>query len=319
MSATLRVVMASDHRYFIGLLVSATSVAWWLPVATTLELHVLDDGILESQFRTLTRRLRTIQPSSRIVRHPVQELDLQRYSASHTYPATALARLFIPTLIPTNDPILYLDVDTVCLGDLSHLATLPMGDNVMAACTEVVGQSRLADDCPFELSSMADRQAPYFNTGVILLNPAAWKEQQISEQALAQLARSDIQFRYADQTVLNYIARHQIKRLHDHHNTLNSLFASDQEIWPKILHFYGGTKPWHCFEPQSDAWLAWYIISRRIGAVKIHQHSSLLWRPLLANRLCYPSRQRHPAVGRITEAIALKRLASGNPPPPQHR
>lgn len=303
---TLRVVMASDHRYFIGLLVSATSLAWWLPAGTYLELHVLDDGIHNSQFRSLTTRLQQILSTSKVVRHPIQQLGLQQYCASHPYPATAVARLFIPELIKTEAPVLYLDVDTVCLGDLSHLATLSMGDDVMAACMEVLGQSCLADDCPIELSSSADRQAPYFNTGVILLNPPAWRRQRITEQALEQLARDDVRFRYADQTVLNYIARHKIQRIHESHNTLHSLFKSKQQNWPHILHFYGGTKPWHCFDPNSDAWQAWYLSSKIIAGIKLHQQNSLLWKPLLLKSWRQTPLRRPKAVRQLISAITRK-------------
>lgn len=306
MSTSLHVVLASDHRYFIGLLVSAASLAWWLPATNQLHLHILDDGIQDSQFRTLKKRIQKLKPASSIYRYDVKKLDLQRYSGSHDYPATAIARLLIPSLISINEYILYLDVDTICLADLSNLATLSMGKHVMAACTEVVGQSCLADDCPFDLNSEADRRAAYFNTGVLLINPAAWRDQQITEQALAELARSDIKFRYADQTVLNYIARHRILELDGGYNTLHSLFDSTQQNWPQVLHYYGGTKPWHCFQPQSDSWLAWYITSKRIASVKLYQQSSLLWRPLLKAKFQPSNQSKRDVVNRLAAAVAVR-------------
>jgi lipopolysaccharide biosynthesis glycosyltransferase len=201
---SFEVVMASDSKYFTGLFVAAASPAYWLPGDMQLNLHVFASRLSPRCQHKLQSILNKWQPSAKVCFHSVESLKLEQYSHSHGFHFTAIARLFMPKIIKSDANIIYLDIDTVCLGDISSLFTLDLGDLLIAACREY-GDLSLADDCPLPLEGERDRSAPYYNTGILIINPRGWNGLDVTRQCLELLKRSDLFWRLADQSVLNYV------------------------------------------------------------------------------------------------------------------
>lgn len=92
----------------------------------------------------------------------------------------AYARVFIPEILNGEGRVLYLDCDTLVAGSLNELFETDLHGKPFA----------LAGDCIVSaykkyISLSADR--PYFNSGVMLMDLAKWRERRCTERILEEL------------------------------------------------------------------------------------------------------------------------------------
>jgi lipopolysaccharide biosynthesis glycosyltransferase len=114
-------------------------------------------------------------------------------------------RLLIPEVIPERyRRVLYLDSDLVVSDDVSKLWDLPdEGKAFWAAYDEGVRSTTYVR----EILNFADvpPDAPYFNSGVLLIDLPRWKGARISERAQAILAEHSDRCINVDQDALNIV------------------------------------------------------------------------------------------------------------------
>ena len=92
----------------------------------------------------------------------------------------AYARIFISDVLADEGRVLYLDCDTLVDGPLDELYALDLQDKPFA----------LGYDCIFSHFKRYIRQPlklPYYNTGVMLIDLAAWRSHRCTERILAEL------------------------------------------------------------------------------------------------------------------------------------
>jgi lipopolysaccharide biosynthesis glycosyltransferase len=170
-------------------------------------------------------------------------------------------RILLPGLLPQHDRVLSLDVDTLVLQSLAPLFAMELGDDLLAAVAapsfgpeyrEVVGLGP-SDPC--------------LNSGVMVLNLRAMRDDEIPARALAFGHEKGGALIYAEQDALTCIARNRWRKLHPRWNALSYLWAMEETApedydpveletarsSPAIVHFEGGqiTKPWYyrCSHP----------------------------------------------------------------------
>jgi lipopolysaccharide biosynthesis glycosyltransferase len=164
-------------------------------------------------------------------------------------------RLALPSLLPDVERLLYLDTDTLVLKPVAPLWELDLAGCPVAAVTNVF-PPRLVHR-PDDLGIPRDR---YFNSGVLLMDLAAWRAGGISERVLAVSRAEPDHVRFHDQDPLNMTLHDSWFPLHPRWNCQNSilLFRTGEELLgvvptaearahPAILHFEGPAwaKPWH--------------------------------------------------------------------------
>jgi lipopolysaccharide biosynthesis glycosyltransferase len=168
-------------------------------------------------------------------------------------------RVFIPFLLPEFDRILYIDSDTLIVGDISDFYNIDFGHNYFAACIDYAAKSRYAN---IESRDILDK-GEYHNCGVLLLNNARLVEVNLTDQILSFLGKTQLKFRVADQSIINYLYHNKFKTVDIGYNFYSSLHyfnsyasrlllgvdftgyhKSDDEI--KIIHFIGHwfERPW---------------------------------------------------------------------------
>jgi len=153
----------------------------------------------------------------------------------HVSKATFL-RLLIPKVFPELERALYVDVDTVCLSDVSELYNSDFEDNYLLACRG------------HNYSDIQAKQLdlPYYvASGVMMFNiPLMNKEnyfQQILENWKGAIGKQK-PFS-ADETIINWVFHNKIKLVSEkwnycHERDYGTRFQTD----PKILHFCGSNK-----------------------------------------------------------------------------
>lgn len=152
-------------------------------------------------------------------------------------------RLFFPHLIhPQIEKLLYLDADTIVLKDLFPLYQTSFSE-VLAAVQDPYFEIRT------DLGLTSKEQ--YFNTGVLLINTKAWREQSITEKALDFASKNPAAVKYVDQDALSAVLKGAWYRLDKRYN----LTRGDTPVQVPVknlikdvvvVHYTTGEKPWLC-------------------------------------------------------------------------
>jgi lipopolysaccharide biosynthesis glycosyltransferase len=181
-----------------------------------------------------------------------------------------LFRLRMAELFQELPRLVYLDADIIVLSSLRELWEVPLGDNLVAAVRDV-GFPSFAGIVPWrELHAPPD--APYFNSGVMLLSPQRWLEHDVGGRALELGAQHT--FKLRDQCALNVVCMGSWYRLPARWNVQRGHFRRDGPPWslegvdaltdaqqrPAIMHFCNPrwNRPWlvECDHPYRDEWFA---------------------------------------------------------------
>ena len=167
------------------------------------------------------------------------------------YTCTTYFRVFIAEMFPQYDKALYLDCDTVILGDISELYNYDLGDNLIGgAPCEGVNSFEVYKNYVRELGGV--NPDTFFNAGVILMNLKAFREEGFYEQ-FADLLKK-YKFRVIqDEDYLNVICQDRILQLPRAWNKFPlSLDSLDREDL-RIVHYGMTWKPWkYCDIPYGE-------------------------------------------------------------------
>ena len=145
-------------------------------------------------------------------------------------------RLLIPLLFPNLDRALYVDCDTLCLGDISELYNTDFENNYLIG-------SRVYR---YSIYQAKELDIPYYiNSGMLLLNiPLMNKEnyfQQIKDRWYGAVEKQH-PFS-ADETIINWCFHDKIKLVNEKWNYCYNREYDDRVVKsPVILHFVGKDK-----------------------------------------------------------------------------
>jgi lipopolysaccharide biosynthesis glycosyltransferase len=163
-------------------------------------------------------------------------------------PATTYCKLLIPDCLPDDTArVLWLDADLVVLEDLGELWHQDLrGHTILAAPDPFVQSvsSRLGVAAWAELG--LPRGAAYFNAGVMLVDMARWRRDDVSEKAYRYLRRFRDRVFFHDQEALNAVLANEWGPLDDRWNrsvSAEGLGCADGAS-AAILHYSGTLKPW---------------------------------------------------------------------------
>ena len=262
----MKVVWATDQGFVKPTLVSILSLLEH--ASRSVAVHVMGHG-LSGAALDLLARVETAYPGTTFEHIPLDggmiDADMWDKERDHWSPLV-LARLRIPQFFDRGR-ILYLDGDTLALGNVAELFDVSMEGNLIAAardaaCMEIAMWNR-GDHRYRELAAaMGERPATdYVNSGVILLDCGAIIRSGHDAEMVRMMAEAK-KFRFPDQDVLNMIFRGRVKFIGHEWNTYNvihgnperpedtdarQLFSMRRHLDddPRILHFAGAApKPW---------------------------------------------------------------------------
>lgn len=150
-------------------------------------------------------------------------------------------RLFIASLFPKYDKVIYLDCDIVVLGDISKLYNVELGRNILGAAPE----SFVRNTFEFRLyakQALGVDPDEYVNAGVLLMNLAEFRKNKIEERFIELISEYDFDLLDPDQAYINYLCRGKIYHLSSSWNKepIPHLIEEDKNI----VHFALYKKPW---------------------------------------------------------------------------
>jgi lipopolysaccharide biosynthesis glycosyltransferase len=178
----------------------------------------------------------------------------------------AYLRLFVSEYVdPTLDKVLYLDSDLIIRKDIGALWAAGIQDYYAAAVVEP----------HFHENPGIQPGEPYFNSGVMLINLARWRSEDLVGQFIACARERFSTLAYWDQDILNIVLRGRVAFLNPRWN-FHAIYAemlpeqlrlSQDEFLqirrdPDIIHFTSKHKPWHYLPEPQYKHLYWEALSR---------------------------------------------------------
>jgi lipopolysaccharide biosynthesis glycosyltransferase len=177
--------------------------------------------------------------------------DIDKWHTSYHIKGEAYIRLFAPSILPQSlEKILYLDVDLVVIDDLFDLWDTDLGNYALAAAPDPFGEARRG---PLGIPN----DACYVNSGVLLLNLAKWRSEDLSARLADYIEREGSNLLYHDQDAINAVLHSAIKPLSYRWNYQAKMLrpprftslcdrAAIREAGrsPAIIHYTSARKPW---------------------------------------------------------------------------
>lgn len=160
------------------------------------------------------------------------------------YSKATYFRLFLPTLYPQYDKVLYLDADIVVNEDIAKLYNIDIKNNLVGAATdEVVSFSPIFSQYVEKVVGVSSYKH-YFNAGVLIMNLKALREFNFQEKFLYMLEK--VTFTVAqDQDYLNRICKGKVHFIDPLWNKMPVGRRSIPNKKIKLMHYNFAHKPWH--------------------------------------------------------------------------
>lgn len=178
----------------------------------------------------------------------------KKLSVRDYYSMTTYYRLFLSEMFPQYSKAIYLDSDTVVLGDISELYQYELGELYIGGIRDqVVGQTEVFGEYSEEVLGISRKS--YFNAGVVLINCQTFRKNKVLKQFI-ELVNTYTFVVAQDQDYLNIICKDKVLWIDDKWNAqaVCRLVCREEDIC--LIHYNLAAKPWH-YEDSSLAEYFW--------------------------------------------------------------
>lgn len=160
------------------------------------------------------------------------------------YTKTTYFRLFIPNIYPQYNKVIYLDSDTVLLGDVAELYHQDMGSNLVAVVPDdIIQNEAIFQEYVEKVVGVADYRK-YFNAGVLVMNLDEMRKSKFQEKFLYLL--ETVKFAVVqDQDYLNRLCKGRTKILDTGWNRMPVPNNKTKVEKLNLIHYNLNYKPWH--------------------------------------------------------------------------
>lgn len=269
----LHVAYCTDQGYFLH------SVAAILSLLESnchrlIHVHLVVQGVSDEDLAKLRFVLGTYDALLYI--YPASAEDSADFvvRSSTRLSTAAYLRCLLAEKLPLEvDKVLYLDGDTIVKAPIDELYDHDL-TNKAAAVVKDYGQVTAVDLERLHLPA----DAPYFNSGVMLLNLHYWREHRVLDQCRSYFREYTDRVFYDDQDVLNAVLWQQVIYLSPKWNVQDMFFRADSSavqgfspkeleelrIHPAIVHFTRVPKPWQakCLHPYAKDYAKMLRVSK---------------------------------------------------------
>lgn len=241
-----RVVLAlvGNERYFPGLCCAVASSLNQLDATREVDLKVLDGGISQASTKILSELVKDFGRSAQVELLPIDESIFRRAALGPGSTHMAYCRILLPQLLDVPRAI-YLDCDALVFRDLSELFDFELPAGKILAAVPDSETLTLGGDC----RSLADamnlpNDGRYFNSGVMLLNLDELRKQNFAGQSFEFFKNCREQYRFHDQSAINFLLHGQIAELPEYWNRPSWRFDAQQNNDLNCLLHYTTSAPW---------------------------------------------------------------------------
>ncbi|WDR07125.1 glycosyltransferase family 8 protein [Devosia rhodophyticola] len=170
---------------------------------------------------------------------------VDRIPAKKRFGKIVYARLLLDRLIdPSIERVVYLDCDVLVRAPIEQLYDVDLGDCAIGAVRDTMGGFITGGRDLAHNGEIFDIADPYFNSGVIVIDIAKWREADIGSRIDGLLADGTMDKLYFDQDILNLIFVNKWQQLPARWNTIDARGAHEG-MDVALLHYTGPSKPWN--------------------------------------------------------------------------
>ncbi|MBL7785386.1 MAG: hypothetical protein JNM36_05730 [Chitinophagales bacterium] len=137
----------------------------------------------------------------------LQQLNLPDNPNNVLHCRTTYCKLLMPYFLPKEvKKAIYIDVDTIILGDIEHLWNISIqAPNIVAAVQDPIGTAAAEGGIGNYAALGIDADNPYFNAGLIMVDLERWRAADISHRVVNCVNQYTEYADFADQYGLNVI------------------------------------------------------------------------------------------------------------------
>ena len=247
------IIFSTDDHYIAYLDVAIRSLIENASKERTYRIIVLNTGLDAKNVDRIKRNERTgfaidfVDISS--------ELEAIRSKLKNVYHFSIVTyyRLFIASIFPQYDKIIYLDCDLVVTGDISKMYEIDLGENILGAAPEQFVQNT-PEFRTYARDALGVDPDGYVNAGVLLMNLDAFRKNEIESKFVKLITEYDFDLLDPDQAYLNYLCQGKIRVLPNGWNKEPMPLCCEGE--KNIVHYALYKKPWQ-YDDVIDGDLFW--------------------------------------------------------------
>ncbi|MDE6252653.1 MAG: glycosyltransferase family 8 protein [Lachnospiraceae bacterium] len=215
--SNINILYQCDDNYAPYTGVSLTSLLRRNKKCDRIDIYILDDGIKKENKLKLIKTAEnfgrgiTFIDTKKIVQY-IKSCNMPPYRGGYT----TYLKLFVGNYFKDEgidiERLVYIDSDTIILGDISELASIDMGDNVLAM---------VCDSLTFKFKNKyigLKEEAPYFNAGFVLFNMKQWQNLNISDKIREHLVNKRAIYANHEQDILNAVLNKKIMKISPKYN-----------------------------------------------------------------------------------------------------
>ncbi|MFL2028970.1 glycosyltransferase family 8 protein [Loigolactobacillus zhaoyuanensis] len=261
MPELIKIAATANHKFCTPLMTLYVSILEQNS-AVDFEFFIIDDALEPLDHRYLNTLCQQYTNCKKITFLRVDPQAYRKAATSQRIIQAAYYRIDLPETLSNESRLLYLDCDMICRGDLRPLWRQDLHGNIIGAVEDAgYVEARL------DKMNVPHQKRRYFNSGLMLIDVAHWRQQKISQRVKAFIAAHPDQLRYHDQDALNAILADRWFVLHPKYNVQSRLIWREQQHRqpaeerrneaarqaPVLLHYSGYRKPWNQADHHSAA------------------------------------------------------------------
>jgi len=232
----ISIVVASDNHYAVLIAALLKSIELNHKTKEHIDFYIIDDGISKKNKLKIEASVAKDKISvSWFDKKSIIPEGVSIPVDKSAFPLTTYLRLFAPYALPPDvERLIYLDVDTVVMKDISLLWNEELNGNTIGA---VIDLGKTVDcewgGIPNYKDFGLDPKTKYFNAGIMLIDVIKWREQEISKKVIATLRDYAEHVVLVDQYGLNVVFANKWQELNPKWNWFATLYEKD----PYIIHY----------------------------------------------------------------------------------
>lgn len=245
------VFMASDDNYVKYMAVTITSII--SGTSQPISFYILDGGISSRNKGLIWDIVKGTNHSLEYI-----TIDINQFSnfPSFRYTLNMYSRFLIPNLKPDIKKAIYVDVDTVFVGDIKEIFDTDLKNNIIGAvpCLLETESPENYAKIKKKLGLPPPPEHRYFNSGLLIINCEFWRNNDMTEKLLKRTNELLDILELPDQDILNVMFQNKYLELPQQWNIIADILPLYRNFSEYInalngcfvLHFTGGNgvRPW---------------------------------------------------------------------------
>lgn len=219
MENLINICMSPDDNFVEVTTLAMISVVESAAANTQFHFYIIDNNISAENKRIMTDTSETYGFCIDFLTNENAESEVSDKIEFGRWTFSTMQRLFLCRIMPTEvERVLYLDGDILVRKPLDELYNTDLGDNYYIAGV----QDCISPQNKINVGMQTDDR--YINAGVILINIAKWRKDNIEQQLLAYCKEDKYILQYPDQDTINSVMRGHIKIVHPRYNAYTMMF-----------------------------------------------------------------------------------------------